>query len=202
MEIRRSRKVVVGGAAAFCLAALTTALVASEAADPAEPIQPAGRSTLAPPSGNMAVSERPSGAGQWTAGSSLGFLGSTPDGTALALNGHGDYFVTDQFSIGPLAQLGLTDDMTLLGLSGQGKFWLDMPGTQGKGKMVLQSGVGFAHADVNRSDTSWLVPLGIGYDYALDPGIDLTATALVNFTDLNTGGGADVMPGFAFGVRF
>jgi hypothetical protein len=62
-------------------------------------------------------------AGQWKGGGGLGFLGSTPDGSAFAMNGNMDYFVNEQVSIGPLLQLGVTDDMTQVGLSGQGKYW-------------------------------------------------------------------------------
>lgn len=144
------------------------------------------------------------GASRWSTGGSIGMLGSTPDGAAFTMNGSGEYFVDEHVSIGPLLQLGLTGDMALIGLSGQGKYYIDIPDTQGRGRMVLQSGVGFAHADFRQDDTSWLIPLGVGYEYALSSGVDLTATGLVNFTNLSTGGGsgADVMPGFAFGVRF
>lgn len=143
-------------------------------------------------------------ASRWSVGSSMGFIGSTPDGAAVAFNGTGEYYVNNNLSVGPLLQLGLTDDMTFVGLSGQGKYYIDIPNTQGKGRMVVQSGVGFAHADFRQNDTSWLVPLGLGYEYALGSGVILTATGLVNFTNLHTGGGsgADVMPGFAFGARF
>jgi len=134
----------------------------------------------------------------------LGLVGSTPDGTAFGMNGHVDYFVNDRLSIGPLLQLGVTDDMTLVGLSGQGTYRLPLPGTGGRGKLALQSGIGFAHADFRADDTSWLVPLGIGYEHTLESGTVLNATSLVNFTDLHTGAGtgADVMPGLMFGVRF
>lgn len=142
--------------------------------------------------------------GTWTAGSSVGLLGATPDGTAFAMNGHVDYFVSEAVSLGPLVQVGLTGDMAQVGVSGQGKYWIDLPATEGRGRIVLQGGVGFVHSDYRSGDTSWLVPLGIGYDYAVNPNIDLSATGLLNFTNLHTGGGsdADVMPGLAFGVRF
>lgn len=142
--------------------------------------------------------------GQWKGGGGIGVLGGTPDHTALAMNGSLDYFVTPRASIGPLLQLGLTDDLALVGVSGQGKYWIDLPGTQNRGKLVLQSGLGFVHADFRRSDTSWMVPLGVGYDYTLNSGASLTSTMLLDFTNLHTGDGtgADVMPGFTFGVRF
>ena len=143
-------------------------------------------------------------AGRWMAGSGVGLLGSTPDGTAFGMNGNIDYFVNEHVSVGPLLQLGFTDDMTLVGLSGQGKYRLPLPGTGGRGKLTLQSGIGFAHADFRADDTSWLVPLGIGYEYALGSGTTLNVTTLVNFTNLHTGAGtgADVMPGLMCGVQF
>lgn len=141
---------------------------------------------------------------RWTAGGGMGLLGSTPDDTAFAVNGNADYFVNEHFSIGPLVQLGFTDDMTMLGVSGQGKYWITSPLSGDRGQLYLQSGLGFAHADFRADDSSWLVPIGIGYDYALTPGVNLTSAFLVNFTDLNTGAGsgADVMPGFTVGLRF
>ena len=140
--------------------------------------------------------------GQWRAGGETGLLSGTPDDTAMAFDANADYFVADNLSFGPLAQIAFTGDMFQFGLSGQGKYWIPMPGTNGHGKMALQSGIGFVHSDTGRSDTSWLVPVGIGYEYALDSGMDLTATTLVNFTNLHNGGGADVMPGLTFGLRF
>lgn len=143
-------------------------------------------------------------AGKWVAGGGLGMLGSTPDDAAFAMNGHMDYFVNEQVSVGPLLQLGFTDDLTQVGLSGQGKYWIDLPGTNGRSKVNLQSGLGFMHADIASSDTSWLIPLGIGYDYTPVSGPSWTGTFLLNFTDINAGGGrsADVMPGFLLGTRF
>jgi len=122
----------------------------------------------------------------------------------LGLNGNADYFVTERVSVGPLIQLGLTDDMTQMGLSGQMKYWVTSPASGDRGQLYLQGGVGAVHTDFLRDDTSWLVPLGVGYDYAITPTVSLTSAFLVNFTDLHTGfgTGADVMPGFAFGVRF
>lgn len=142
--------------------------------------------------------------GQWSYGTSMGFLGSTPDGMAFAVNGNGEYFVERNVSIGPLLQAGFTDDMALVGLSGQGKIYFDVPNTQGRARMVLQSGVGFAAADFRNDDASWLVPVGFGYEYSISPKVSLSATGLVNFTHLRTGAGseANVMPGFSFGIRF
>lgn len=140
----------------------------------------------------------------WSGGAAVGFLSNTPDGTALALNLHADRFFHQNVSLGPLLQLGFTGDLTQIGFSGQGKYWIDIPETDNRAKVVMQAGIGFVHADYFRNDTSFLIPLGIGVDYALNRTVSLAGTFLLNFTDLDTGPGTDtnVMPGLTFGIRF
>jgi hypothetical protein len=142
--------------------------------------------------------------GTLSGGGAIGFLANTPDGTAFALNLNADYFLNSNVSVGPLFQLAATGDLSQLGFSGQGKFWIDLPGTEHKAKLTLQAGLGFVHSDLVESDTSWLIPIGVGVDYAISPKINVMATFLLNFTDIETGRGTDahVMPGLTFGVRF
>lgn len=143
-------------------------------------------------------------AGAWSGGVAIGFLGYTPDGTAFATNVHADYFLNRQISVGPLAQLAVTGDLFQIGVSGQGKYWVDLPGLDPRLKLNLQGGLGFLHADLHTSDTSFLIPLGVGLDFALNEQVGLTSTFLLNFTDVNTGRRTDanVMPGLTFGIRF
>jgi hypothetical protein len=143
-------------------------------------------------------------AGAWSGGVAIGFLGYTPDGTAFATNIHADYFLNRQLSVGPLAQFAVTGDLFQFGLSGQGKYWLDLPGVDKRLKANLQGGLGFLHADLHRSDTSFLIPIGVGLDFALNQHMSLFSTFLINFTDIDVGRRADatVMPGLTFGVRF
>jgi len=142
--------------------------------------------------------------GTWSGGGAIGFLADTPDGTALALNLNLDYFLNRDVSVGPLFQLAATGDLSQVGFSGQGKFWIDLPGVEHRAKLTLQGGIGFLNSDLVQSDTSWLIPVGIGLDYKLNPKISLTTTFLLNFTDIETGRRKDahVMPGLTFGVRF
>jgi len=142
--------------------------------------------------------------GTWSGGGAIGFLADTPDGTALALNLNLDYFLNRDVSVGPLFQLAATGDLSQVGFSGQGKFWIDLPGVEHRAKLTLQGGIGFLHADLVEPDTSWLIPVGIGLDYKLNPKMSLTTTFLLNFTDIDTGRRKDahVMPGLTFGVRF
>jgi hypothetical protein len=142
--------------------------------------------------------------GAWSGGGAIGFLGNTPDGTAFATNLNADYFVTPQVSLGPLAQIAATGSLFQFGLSGQAKLWFDLPDLDKRLRLNLQGGIGFLHANLRASDTSWLIPIGIGLDYALDEKLSLTSTFLINFTDIHTsrGNNAHIMPGLTFGIRF
>jgi hypothetical protein len=143
-------------------------------------------------------------AGAWSGGGAVGFLGNTPDGTAFATNLNADYFISQQLSLGPLAQIAATGDLFQFGLSGQAKLWFELPDLDKRLKLNLQGGIGFLHSDLFSSDDSWLIPIGVGVDYALNEKLSLTSTFLLNFTDIHTSGGnnAHIMPGLTFGVRF
>jgi hypothetical protein len=157
--------------------------------------------------------------GQWSGGAGVGFLANTPDGVAeFGLKGHADYFWTPNLSVGPLAQYAGVGNDFMFGLSAQAKYWWDIPGTGRLAKLVVQGGIGFVRAGIEDSDSgvtdtygSFLIPVGIGVDYALTRQIALTAEVLVNFTSLGENvrvGGRDVdlhtnvMPGLYLGVRF
>lgn len=148
---------------------------------------------------------------RWTAGGALGFLGNTPGGTALALNFDAGIFLTPSFSVGPLLQAAFTGSLEQVGLSGQGKYWLDIPTTSNRAKITFQAGLGFVHANRSDSDTSFLIPLGVGLDYRLNDALAVYADFILNFTDLDTKPGrgrghgdhhTNIMPGLTFGVRF
>jgi hypothetical protein len=140
---------------------------------------------------------------QWTGGGGVGVMGSTPDGTGMSLTTYADYFLDDETSVGPLGQFAFTDDMALIGVSAQAKRWFPVSGRQGRSRFNVQGGLGFVHADIAADDTSWLIPLGLGYDHTLDNGVTVTATTLVNFTNLDVAGDdTNVMPSLVFGLRF
>ena len=69
---------------------------------------------------------------------------------------------------------------------------------------MKQARIGFIHTDFRQDDTSWLVPLAGGLDYAVNQTIRLSTTFLLMFIDLNTGPGTDTdgMPGLTFGIQF
>ena len=158
------------------------------------------------------------GVGRWSGGTGIGFLGGTPDGVEFAFNGHLDYFLAEDVSIGPLAQYAGAGDDFLLGLTVQGKYWWAIPGMDNQTKLVLQGGIGFARAGVREPEigfgdtyASFLIPFGVGIDHAVNKQVSLTADFMLNITalgqnvhvaerevDFHT----NVMPGLYFGVRF
>jgi outer membrane protein with beta-barrel domain len=155
--------------------------------------------------------------GQWSGGASVGFLANTPDGPEFGLTGHADYFLTQQLSVGPLVQYAGAGNDVVVGLSVQAKYWWSTLAS-GNLKLVIQGGIGFVRAAINDSDsgvsdtyTSFVIPVGVGLDYAVTARLAVTADILVNFTslgervragerevDLHT----NVMPGLFLGVRF
>ena len=103
-----------------------------------------------------------------------------------------------QVSIGPLLQLGFTDDLALVGLSSQGKYAIGIPELGDRFTVILQGGIGFVHADKGPSDTSFLIPIGVGVDYQINPGLAFKSDFLLNFTDLEFGRGRGTPVFFIF----
>ena len=127
--------------------------------------------------------------GTFAFGAALGLQANTPDRTAFALGLYGDYYLTREFSIGPLIQTGFTNDLFLFAPSAQAKYTFDLPGNP-QLKPHVQAGLGIIHADLDprgaskESDTSYLIPLGMGFQYKLTDSVSLDNTFLFNFTNL------------------
>jgi hypothetical protein len=128
--------------------------------------------------------------GRFTLEPAVGFMADTPDHTAFALAFSGDYYLTNEFSVGPLLQMGFTNDLFLMGLTVQAKYTFDLGGVPNL-KPHLQAGLGFAYADLkpggggNQSGTSFLIPFGPGAEYKLTNSISLDGTVLFNYTNLD-----------------
>jgi len=122
--------------------------------------------------------------GHLAPGLGFGFLTSTEKNTILGFELHGDYFVNNEISVGPLLQLGTAADFTLVGLSAQVKYTFDLPSNP----MVhpnAQLGVGFVHTDDHRNQTSVLVPFGGGVDVNFAKNAAMTATLLIDASGLH-----------------
>lgn len=124
--------------------------------------------------------------GRFTLGADIGAQFGTADSTAFALGLNGDYFLNQNFSIGPLLQVGLTSDLFQFGPSVQLKYTHDI---DSRLKATIQGGIGFIYAELerrgrDRDDTSFLIPVGPGLEYRLTDDVSLGATLLFNFTNL------------------
>jgi hypothetical protein len=129
-------------------------------------------------------------AGRFVFGAGLGLQANTVDDTVFALGLSGDYFFTNNFSLGPLVQFGMSGDLFQFGLSAQAKYTFDLPQVP-ELKPHVEGGIGFLYANLDRpgsgskDDTSFLIPLGVGLEYRLNPRLSLDTTAFFNFTDIN-----------------
>ena len=125
--------------------------------------------------------------GRFALGVEIGPQFGTPDSTAFGIAFNADYFLNQNFSIGPLLQFGVTSDLFQFGPTVQLKYTYDLDRSL---KATLQAGIGFIYAELerrgpNKDDTSFLIPLGPGLEYRLTDDISVGATLLFNFTDLN-----------------
>jgi hypothetical protein len=132
---------------------------------------------------------QPARTGRFSAGAGIGVQGSTPDDTAFAFNLSGDYYLTNNLSIGPLVQFGFTPDLFQFGLTAQAKYIFDIPQVPAW-KPHVEAGIGFLLSDLdkrgsNRTDNNYLIPVGVGLEYRLGPGLALDSTVFFNFTDVH-----------------
>ena len=118
----------------------------------------------------------------------MGLQLGTLDDEAAAINGHVEYFIDDALAVGPLLQIGLTGDLTQIGVSLQAKYYVPAL-TNTRLIPTIQGGLGFIHANLDVpggevSDTSFLLPVGLGLEYPIDRNMSLSTNLLLNFTNL------------------
>ncbi len=133
-------------------------------------------------------------AGRFVLGAGLGLMGGTVDDEAFALGVSGDYYFTNELSLGPLVQMGFTGDLFQFGLSGQLKYTMDVQQIPAL-KPHLEAGIGFLYANLENGrsddDVSFLIPLGFGVEYRLNRNVSLDTTFYLNFTDITVRGKND-----------
>ncbi|HET6369869.1 MAG TPA: outer membrane beta-barrel protein [Nitrospiria bacterium] len=129
--------------------------------------------------------------GHFTLGVDVGPAFGTIDGTAANIGLSGDYYASDNLSFGPLLQLGFTGDLTQIALSGQLKYTFEVPPAS-PFRPNVQIGLGFINADHDlgsfrgsKNDTSYIVPVGLGFEYKVQAGFYVSTTALINYTNLD-----------------
>jgi hypothetical protein len=134
--------------------------------------------------------------GHVAAGVGFGPMFGTEGGTLLGVALHGDYFMNNEVSVGPLLQLGFADNDSLIGASVQLKYTVDISGNPPLHPHV-QVGIGFVHVSDGASDTDFLLPLGGGLDVDVAKNLSLGTTLLINVTGLDD----DIFLTWLFGFK-
>jgi len=129
--------------------------------------------------------------GDWGFGTDLGFVTGTTNNAVFALNFQADYYVAREFSIGPMFQWVPTGDLKQYAFAGAARYHYQV---NDKFNIVPFVGIGFIHADldtvrngtrIDRNDTSHYIPLGVTFEYQVNPKLAFSNTVMLNLHDIN-----------------
>jgi hypothetical protein len=129
--------------------------------------------------------------GDWGFGTDLGFTTGTTNNTVFTLNMQADYYVAKEFSIGPMFQWAPAGDLKQYVFAGAARYHYQV---NDKFNIVPFAGIGFIHADldtvrngarIDRNDTSHYIPLGVTFEYQVNPKLALANTVMLNLHDIN-----------------
>ena len=128
----------------------------------------------------------------------LGFgpMLSTESGSIIGVDVSGNYFLTNELSVGPLLQMGFDDSFNQIGLSAQVKYMFDLAANP-KVHPHLEAGFGLIYANDGRSETEFLLPFGGGVDVEVAKRLFLNSTLLLNVSGLRD----DLYVNWIFGFR-
>lgn len=128
---------------------------------------------------------------RWGFGSDLGLTSGTVNGTIFTLAFSGDYYVDRNFSVGPMMQLSPMGDLFQVSFAGVGRYHFRLNNGI---NLVPFTGIGLVHANldrgtgparIDRSDTSWYIPIGLSVEYQAVHNVALSTTLIVNLHDIN-----------------
>lgn len=129
--------------------------------------------------------------GDWGFGTDVGFISGTTNDTVFALNFQADYYVAKEFSIGPMFQWVPAGDLKQYAFAGAARYHYQV---NDKFNIVPFAGIGFIHADldkgvgaarIDRNDTSHYIPLGVTFEYQVNPKLAFSNTVMLNLHDIN-----------------
>jgi len=128
---------------------------------------------------------------RWGFGSDLGLTSGTVNGTVFTMAFSGDYYINQNFSVGPMMQISPTGDLFQISFAGVSRYHFRLNNGI---NLVPFTGIGLIHADldrgtgsgkIDRNDTSWYIPIGISVEYQAVHNIALSSTLIVNLHDIN-----------------
>ena len=129
--------------------------------------------------------------GRWGFGSDLGLTTGTVDNTVFTLGFNLDYYPDPNFSFGPMLQLTPMGDLFQVAMAGVGRYHFRLNNGI---NLVPYTGIGLIHVDldrgsgpsrIDRNDTSWFIPIGLGLEYQVVHNIAISSSLQVNLHDIN-----------------
>ncbi|HEY5627619.1 MAG TPA: outer membrane beta-barrel protein [Nitrospira sp.] len=129
--------------------------------------------------------------GRWGFGSDLGLTTGTVDDTVFTLGFNLEYYPDPNFSFGPMLQLTPMGDLFQIAMAGVGRYHFRLNNGI---NLVPYTGIGLIHVDldrgsgpsrIDRNDTSWFIPIGLGLEYQVVHNIALSSSLQVNLHDIN-----------------
>ena len=121
--------------------------------------------------------------GSWMLG---GGMGINEDPSLIAFRLGLDYYITDEISVGPLAQYGIRDDDYIFGLSGVVKYSAIL--AQNKvARPYGEVGIGYVEFDCEdlfdgKKKTTYLFPVGGGFEFKMADQLSLDVNILFNLS--------------------
>ena len=122
----------------------------------------------------------------WGFGTDIGFLGDTANDTVFTLSFQGDYFLDEEFSIGPQLLISPGGDLTQITFAGIARYHIPV----GSVSLIPFGGLGFVYADLERrrnddNDISYTFPFGATAAFHISRTISLASTLIFTFQDLD-----------------
>jgi hypothetical protein len=128
---------------------------------------------------------------RWGFGSDLGLTSGMVNGTVFTLAFNGDYYLDRNFSIGPMMQISPMSDLFQVSFAGVARYHFRLNNGI---NLVPFSGIGLLHVGldrgtgpgrIDRSDTSWYIPIGVSLEYQATHNLALSSTLIVNLHDID-----------------
>ena len=128
---------------------------------------------------------------RWGFGSDLGLTSGMVNGTVFTLAFSGDYYIDRNFSLGPMMQISPMSDLFQISFAGVGRYHFRLNNGI---NLVPFSGIGLLYVDldrgtgpgrIDRSDTSWYIPIGVSLEYQAAHNLALSSTLIVNLHDID-----------------
>jgi outer membrane protein with beta-barrel domain len=125
----------------------------------------------------------------WRVGADIGPFFKTSDGTVMGIGFNADYFVTEEFSVGPAVQFLPFGDLRQIHMAAVARYHVR---TTFDFNVVPFAGVGIAYASGSgsvspsgASDSSVLITNGITLEYQVTKKIAVALTGMINFYNLD-----------------